>query len=305
MGMTSIKLPRKILSKQSIMKGTMARFLIRYGEIALKTGWVRRKFQDRLIRNIQNHFLDRDLECMVKSEYGRIYLDAGDSDQASEILGRIFGITSFSVVETTGSDMKSIAQLAIERFRSDLTPGKKFAVRARRTGNHTYTSQELASFVGGAIQSHLENLVVDLGRPDVEIFIEVRGKDAYVFSGRIPGPGGMPLGTQGTVLAIVDSLEGLAGAWLMMKRGCKVHVSHFGDAETVESLRNWDVNLKVHSLRSWSDLESLIEGTRPQGLAVTWKERINVAATVKLPIFYPTIGLSKEELDTLLERIGM
>jgi thiamine biosynthesis protein ThiI len=301
--MTSIKLPRKILSKQSIMMGKMARFLIRYGEIALKTNWVRRKFQNKLITNIQDHFLDRGVECMMRSEYGRIYLDTGDLDQASEILGRIFGITSFSVVETTSSEMEDIAQLAIERFRSDLKPGKKFAVRARRTGNHEYTSQELANFVGGAIQSHLENLVVDLGRPDIEVFIEVRGKTTYVFSGRNPGPGGMPLGTQGTVLAVVNSPEGLVGAWLMMKRGCKVHVSHFGESETVESLRNWDVNLKAHSLRNWSDLESLVERTHPQGLAVTWVERANVTTARRLPIFYPTIGLSRKELDTMLKRI--
>lgn len=281
----------------------MARFLIRYGEIALKTSWVRRKFQERLIRNIQDYFLDRGLECMMKSEYGRIYLDADDMDQASEILSKIFGITSFSVVQTTTSEMEDIAQLAIDRFQSDLTPGKKFAVRARRTGNHEYTSQELASFVGHAIQSNLENLVVDLDRPDVEVFIEVREKEACVFSGRVPGPGGMPLGTQGTVLAIVNYPEGLAAAWLMMKRGCKVHVSHFGDTETVEPLRNWDVNLKAHSLHSWSDLEFLVERTHPQGLVVTWAERSNVAITRKLPIFYPTIGLEKEERDALLKMI--
>ncbi|MFQ6127381.1 MAG: THUMP domain-containing protein [Thermoplasmata archaeon] len=281
----------------------MPRFLIRYGEIALKSNWVRRKFQDRLVTNIQDYFLHRGVECMMRSEYGRIYLDTDEIRHASEILSRIFGITSFSVAETTSSDMEDIAQVAIKRFRSELKPGKKFAVRTRRTGDHKYTSQELASYVGRAIQSRIENLEVDLSQPDIEVFIEVRGKGAYVFSERIPAPGGMPLGTQGAVLAVVDSSEGLVGAWLMMKRGCKVHISRFDESETFDPLRNWDIRLKAYSPDSWSDLDPLIDKSRCQGFVTTWEDRDKYTPAKGIPVFYPTIGLSKEELDNLLKRI--
>jgi thiamine biosynthesis protein ThiI len=282
----------------------MTRFLIRYGEIALKGDWVRKKFQDKLVANIQDYFLHEDVQCMMRSERGRIFLDTDDIPRASEILSRIFGITSFSTVETTSSDMKDVAQLAAEQFGTKLRRGTSFAVRARRSGNHKYTSPELASYVGGAIQSAFEDLAVDLSNPDVEIFIEVREREAYVFGGRTPGPGGMPMGTQGTVLAAVFSDEGVAGAWLMMKRGCKVHIAHSDQQDNVEPLKKWDIRLMTHRLNDPSELDSIVKETCSQGFVTVWRERGRSVPSKNIPVFYPTIGLTEKELDDLLRRIG-
>ncbi|MFQ6107166.1 MAG: THUMP domain-containing protein [Thermoplasmata archaeon] len=281
----------------------MAKFLIRYGEIALKSSWVRKRFQARLVTNMQDYFLHRSVQCMIRSEYGRIFLDTDEIPAASEILGRIFGITSFSIVESTTSGLEDIAKVATEQFRSELKPGRSFAIRARRSGNQKYTSPELASFVGGEIQSSVEGLTVNLGNPDVEIFIEVRGKEAYVFGGRIPGPGGMPLGTQGTVLAVVSDKECIAGAWLMMKRGCKVHIAHFNKRDVVEPLRSWDVHLRTYCISDESELDSLIEEAGAMGFVTTWREGSRYEPAKKIPVFYPTIGLARNELDDLLRRI--
>ncbi|MCK4366482.1 MAG: hypothetical protein KAW84_00860 [Thermoplasmata archaeon] len=282
----------------------MTKLLIRYGEIALKGDWVRRKFQDKLVANIQDYFLHERVQCMMRSERGRIFLDTDEIARASEILSRIFGVTSFSIVETTSSSMRDVARLAAEQFGTKLGRGTSFAVRARRSGNHKYTSPELASYVGSAMQSAFEDLAVDLSNPDVEIFIEVRGKEAYVFGGRTLGPGGMPLGTQGTVLATVSSHEGVAGAWLMMKRGCKVHVAHFDQQEKVEPLKKWDVRLKTHRLDDASKLDSIVEETGSQGFVTVWQERNRSLPSKNIPVFYPTIGLTEKELDDLLRKIG-
>ncbi|MFQ5909164.1 MAG: THUMP domain-containing protein [Thermoplasmata archaeon] len=282
----------------------MTRFLIRYGEIALKSDWVRRKFQDRLVANIQDYFLHRGIQCMMRTEYGRIFLDTDEIPEASGILGRIFGITSFSPVETTTSGLEDIAQLAIEKFKPQLKPGTSFAVRARRSGNHKYSSPELASYVGGEIQSSLEGLDVDLDEPDVQVFIEVRENRAYVFGGRDLGPGGMPLGTQGVVVAAITSEEGIAGAWLMMKRGCKVHAAHFNHPEIIQPLKSWDIRLKSYALDDGTELDSIMENSSAQGFVTTWDERDTCNLRTNVPVFHPTIGLTKEELDDLLKRIG-
>jgi thiamine biosynthesis protein ThiI len=282
----------------------VTKFLIRYGEIALKGDWVRRKFQDKLVANIQDYFFHERTQCIMRSERGRIFLDADDLVRASDILTRIFGITSFSRVETSRSRMEDIARLTAKQFRTKLGKGTSFAVRARRSGNHDYTSPELASHVGSALQDAFDDLRVDLSSPDVEVFIEVRDKEAFVFEGRTSGPGGMPLGTQGIVLALISSEEGVAGAWLMMKRGCKVHVAHSDKPELVEPLEKWDVHLRAHSLDSEPDLGPLVKETGSQGLAVVWKDRSLAQSIRSKPVFYPTIGLSRAELDELLGKIG-
>jgi thiamine biosynthesis protein ThiI len=199
--------------------------------------------------------------------------------------------------------MEDIAKLAAEQFHTRLRQGTSFAVRARRSGSHEYTSPELASYVGSVLQNQYDDLVVNLSSPDVEIFIEVRGREAFVFGGRTPGPGGMPLGTQGVVLALVSSEEGVAGAWLMMKRGCKVHVAYSDKQGLIEPLAKWDVHLRTHSLKSASDLGPIVKKTGSQGLAAVWRENSLTESVGNIPVFYPTIGLSRMELDNLLRKI--
>ena len=64
---------------------------------------------------------------------------------------------------------------------------------------------------------------VDLSNPDLEIFIEVRDNDTYIYHEKIPGPGGLPLGTQGKVVVLLSSgIDSPVAAYLMMKRGCQV-----------------------------------------------------------------------------------
>jgi thiamine biosynthesis protein ThiI len=80
----------------------------------------------------------------------------------------------------------------------------------------------------------------------VEVGIEVRPERVLVFGEILPGPGGLPLGSQGRVVALLSSgIDSPVAAWLMMKRGCGIIPVHFstGPAQTeqvealVEALR--------------------------------------------------------------------
>ena len=97
----------------------MPTILLRYGEIALKSPKVRSRFQKHLIRNIEDQFLLHNLECIVKSEWGRIFLHTPDFEKASSILKHIFGVISFSEVQEVDAEMNSMKNAAIE-FSSNL-----------------------------------------------------------------------------------------------------------------------------------------------------------------------------------------
>ena len=197
--------------------------LIRYGELSLK-GKLRRKFENTLVSNIRRVAGREGIKGKVKRERGRLYFivsDAGSNDFAdferlvAKRLSCIFGVVSTSPAIVCSSDLDEIAKTA-EVFVDDVKRSGSFAVRTRRSGNHEYTSMDVARVVGERIKK-MSNTKVDLKNPDFEVFIEVRNDKAYVFSEVFRGFGGLPVGTQGRVLA-VDELS----AWFALRRGCDV-----------------------------------------------------------------------------------
>ncbi len=286
----------------------MPQFLIRYGEIALKSKPVRDRFQKRLIDNIHDHFVARNLECRTAHDHGRIYLWCGDPTIAIQILKRVFGIVSFSQTIETTSDMGEICKATAEYSKQFFTNGASFAVRARRTGQHPYTSQELGREVGSAVWVANEDLgpSVNLNEPDIEIFVEVRQNKGYIFSEKIPGPGGMPLGSQGRIVGAIEKEEDIAAIWLMMKRGCKTHILA-EDENSADALRKWDPRLRIEVVENlvFAAIAEQASIKRAEGIVVGWDAARIVAEKVKshLPIFHPLIGLSEEEIKTLLAEI--
>ncbi|MDI3484777.1 MAG: tRNA uracil 4-sulfurtransferase [Methanobacteriaceae archaeon] len=75
----------------------------RYGEIALKSPQVRRRFESQLIHNIKSAF---KTEAHVKG--GRIFIYPGDFEEALNKLAKIFGIVSFSPAIAMKTDKKTI-----------------------------------------------------------------------------------------------------------------------------------------------------------------------------------------------------
>jgi thiamine biosynthesis protein ThiI len=281
-------------------------YLVRYGEIGLKSSQVRRRLRDRLVTNIQDSFLNEGVECLTSAEEGRVYVRSENHDVASHILSRTFGVVSFSPVEECSSSMEDIKESVMEHFRDDLKEGTSFAIRARRTGDHPYSSQELAVELGSAVLSSFEGLKVNLREPDVEIFVEVRGSDVYLYREVIPGPAGLPLGSQGKVLCLVGNVQDAVSCWLMMKRGCKVHFAHKNSTEFIKVLESWDPKPRSHRIKDDAEFDALAEKLKVEGL-VLGNDVDNLEFEKKefLAIFYPVVGFTPEEISSLARQIGL
>ena len=196
--------------------------LIRYGEIYLKSSYVRNQFEHTLMTNIHNHCKTHAITATVTRDKGRLYLQTNNIPQALIILSTVFGITSFNSATTTTASQEDITTTATQILNPLLTNKTSFALRVTRTGSHPYTSQDIAIQVGNTIVN-TTHAPVDLTTPDKELYIEIRHKHAFLFTQKIPGPGGLPLGTQGHVLIIIDTPQSLLAAWHLMKRGCTPH----------------------------------------------------------------------------------
>jgi thiamine biosynthesis protein ThiI len=290
----------------------MGTILVRYGELALKSRPVRLRFERTLIRNIEDLFIHAKEECLVERQWGRILLFAKDDARARAILGRVFGVTSFSPANECGSDAAEISKVVAARSLQVLKPSQSFAIRARRTGSHAYTSQTLAAQVGSAVMKANEgrDIRVDLSRPDVEFFVEVRQKKAYNFLERFSGPGGLPMGTQGRVVALLDGENGAVAAWMMMKRGCRVIAVDGGPKAqaALGMLLPWVPELKLHKIDDTS-IEGLAKFARRKKaeaivLGRTYDELDRGIPKAAIPVLFPLCGLGPGEVAALGNKIA-
>ena len=125
--------------------------VLRYGELTLKSPPVRREFERTLRHNVVEHFAAASLSCRLRNDQGHLYVEVDEATIAQRVLGRVFGITSMSEVVECSSDRAEMTAAALALLDPILAPGATFAVRARRTGQHSFTSQQLAADLGGDI----------------------------------------------------------------------------------------------------------------------------------------------------------
>lgn len=196
--------------------------VVRYGEIALKSTPVRSRFERLLLSNVQK--MVEDLGRAYRS-MARIVVETEFPSRVCRIVSKIPGVVSCSPALRTSSDLEDIVKVSLQVAKAVLKPGESFAVRASREGKHSFTSIDVNRIVGREILSSVPNSRVDLSNPDREIFIEIRGAEAYIYARKIGGVGGLPVGSQGTVVSLFEgSRRDLRASFLVMKRGCGLNV---------------------------------------------------------------------------------
>ena len=262
------------------------KYFIRYGEIGVKSPKVRRKFENKLMNNIK-----KELDCDFKNDNGRIVLITEENDEkVSEVLSRVFGLVSYSPVFETVTDNEKIAGL-IEESLSELIRQEKFkpdsqtfAVKCRRVGEHDFSSQEMAGYVGSVIVK-LTDAKVNLSNPDFTVYVEVRQEKTFVYYEKIKGLGGLPVGSQGRVICLVSGgIDSPVAAFQMLKRGCSVTLLHcdnnpYGKGtvskvlQIAKKLRRYSLGeeVKVYTIKYGQYLKYVIENAPPRMTCVLCK----------------------------------
>ena len=226
--------------------------IARYGELGLKSPRVRGRFERKLSSNIKSSF-----SCEIDINQARIFIFPEDFDEAIANLSKIFGIVSFSPAISTHTSYEEIEK-TLDNYVDELekkgliTCDTKFAIRCRRVGSHDFSSQELAAFAGSVVVKKL-SCPVDLTNPQLEIFLEVREDDTYIFHEKIKGPGGLPLGTQGKLVSLISSgIDSPVSTYLMMKRGCEIIAIHFDNEPFTQAKSRENFELLVETLKTYS-----------------------------------------------------
>jgi len=199
--------------------------LVAYGEIALKSRPVRRRLEATLAKQVGSALSRAGFEGhRVLRRYGRLYVE-GVPARAAEEIAMVFGVVSVMPALRTTSDFASVLDLAVDVASKRIGEGQSFAVRPKTVGDHPYSSRDLAVEGGSVVLEALSGrgVHVNLDAPDVTLYIEVRDRDAFVYTRIVDGVCGMPYGSQGRLVSLFSGgIDSPVATWLMMKRGAEV-----------------------------------------------------------------------------------
>ncbi len=223
----------------------MSMILLRYGELALK-GRNRVEFVRRLRNNVRSALKAHGIEGQVVSAGQRVYVRTDRVEEALEPISRVFGLVSLSPVVEVPRDMDAIAAECVRQAKAaGVAPEISFRVRARRSDKtFPFISPDINRLAGEAIYRETQGRVDLSDSAQVTIGVEVSSESALVYGRIVPAHGGLPVGVEGRVVALVSGgIDSPVAAWMMMKRGCGVIPLHFqqNEVETGKTLDNLEV----------------------------------------------------------------
>ncbi|MDF1515625.1 MAG: tRNA 4-thiouridine(8) synthase ThiI [Anaerolineae bacterium] len=204
-------------------------YIVHYGELGLK-GRNRKLFEQQLVTNIKAA-LNSYCENKVKRFHSHILVELPGKCPVGDIetcLSQIFGIAYFAPVTLVALNMEEITQAALKMAAGIITEEVTFRVTTSRgEKSFPFTSMEVSREVGAHIVAQ-SRAQVNLWNPDYVVRIQIYQEAAYMFIRRIPGAGGLPVGSSGRILTLFSGgIDSPVAAHLMMKRGCEVDFLHF------------------------------------------------------------------------------
>ena len=211
---------------------TFHSFLIKYGEIGIK-GKNRYLFEDALVRQIRYALKNVEGEFLVHKCHGRVYVDcegAYDYEETVESLKKVFGIVGICPV--VRKSVKEIGELKkdVISYMGEMYPegNLTFKVEARRANKrYPMNSMEINCELGEAVLDAYPRMKVDVHLPDVRLNVEIR-EEVYIYSEIIPGPGGMPVGTNGSAMLLLSGgIDSPVAGYMIAKRGVELEAVYF------------------------------------------------------------------------------
>jgi len=209
--------------------------LVRYGELALKGG-NRGFFEQRLADNMKRQLAPL-ARVKVRRERGRMTVLLKDHPERAEAVLRrlqeVPGITSLSLCQAVPLDPEAISAVVNAELsaRLEFESGRTtFRFRSRRSDKRfPMNSAELDRYLGDRLPANLwDKLEVRMKGAELEVGVEIRAERAFVYFERLPGAGGLPVGTLGRAVCLLSGgIDSPVAAYYAMRRGCRVHFLSF------------------------------------------------------------------------------
>lgn len=241
----------------------MNSIIVRYSEIGLK-GNNKGDFEIKLVQNIRKYLKKNNIafEDVVK-RFSRIIVITKQKPD----LSKIYGIASYSFAEKTEKDFEKIKE-SIIRITKDFNKDTTFRVSAKRLDkNFPLQSTDIEKQLGALIVEKT-NAKVSLKGFENEVGVEIMDRDAYVFVNKTKGAGGLPVGIEGAVIALIEDNNSIKAARLMMKRGCHVFPVAY-EEKSIEELEDIAPSkMQLHIIKDLKDIEEMAKKYDAKALIV-------------------------------------
>lgn len=240
--------------------------IVRYSEIGLK-GKNKSDFEKKLASNIEKYLTKNNIKYnKVVRTFSRIVVYT----EAEARLDNIYGISSFSYAQEISNDVDTIKKTVTELIQ-DFDSNTVFRVSVQRLNKrYPIKSMDLEREIGAFIVE-CKNSKVNLKHFEREVAIEIFDDFSYVFSNKIKGPGGIPVGVEGKVITIIDDDDSIKAAKLIMKRGCDIIPVSYKNTDISELINISPNSIKLHIIKDINDVNQIANEQKALALVVGQK----------------------------------
>jgi len=205
--------------------------LLKLGEVVLK-GLNRRTFEDKLVNTVRRRMKTCD-SFQIYVRQSTIYVEPQkedcDMEAAYKIARQIFGVVTVARAVPCEKDLNAIVETAKTYLADEFAAARTFKVESKRADKNFYlNSIQISQSVGGDLAEAFPHVKVDVHKPDLTVYVEIREKAAYVHAPSVPGAGGLPVGTGGKAVSLLSGgLDSPVSSWMMARRGVELEMVHF------------------------------------------------------------------------------
>ena len=205
--------------------------LLKLGEVVLK-GLNRRSFEDKLVKTVR-HRMKACGSFQVYVRQSTIYVepqkDDCDMEAAYKAAKQIFGVVTIARAVPCDKDLAAIVETAKTYLADEFAAARTFKVESKRADKTFYlNSIQISQAVGGELAEAFPHVAVDVHKPDLTVYVEIREKHAYVHAPSVAGAGGLPVGTGGRAVSLLSGgLDSPVSSWMIARRGVELEMVHF------------------------------------------------------------------------------
>ncbi|GCL72588.1 tRNA 4-thiouridine(8) synthase ThiI [Paenibacillus naphthalenovorans] len=269
--------------------------ILRLGELTLK-GRNRHRFENTIFEQVKRTL--RSFEAVsYRKEFGRIILQLNGTDyeELMPYLRKVLGLTSFSPVYSSPLELERIQETALGVIQSLKPLPRTYKVSVRRVNkSFPHDSQEMNRLVGGCVLRAFPDLKVDVHRPEAELRVEIREREALLYCRVDEGAGGFPVGSNGkAMLMLSGGIDSPVAGYFALRQGLQVEAVHFHSypytneksqqkvIELARKLAAFAGPVKLHMV-SFTSVQTKIHAAYNQNLLIALLRRAMLRITEKL-----------------------
>ena len=267
--------------------------MIKYGELSTKKANIN-MFLNQLKKNIS--FSLSDLDVNLEFDKGRMFIEGKeeDFDKILSKLHTVFGIHEYLVAyKLENRDFDTFSKKILELVKDKAF--KTFKVITKRSDKHyPMESMEISRKVGAVLLKNIEGINVDVHNPELEVNVEVRLKDVYVYFNGEKGIGGYPVGVAGKgMLMLSGGIDSPVAGYMAIKRGVRLECLYFESPphtsieaknkviELARKLAVYNNDIKLHVIK-FTDIQTEILKKCPRDYLITIMRRMMYRITERV-----------------------